>query len=560
MAKILLVEDDAVTRKLLTRTLASRGHDVDPCESAEEAIRKFLDQFYPIVFLDVQLPGMNGLELTRKLRRGPNGEYPYILVGTGSGRAEDLHGILAAGANDYIAKPYDPGLLSIRLTVAEAQIEQIAARWQMEERLRFLAAHDPLTGLMNRNSVDPEVTKAIRESGKGVPSTLLYLDLDNFKLVNDTLGHSSGDRLLVNVSRLLRKKTRPHDVVIRFGGDEFVVILKGLAIEEARPLANELHEAIEGFVFSERDRTFRIGASIGMVPVLSDTNVERLVASADTACYAAKSRGKNRIETNTDTGELRRLIADSYWAGRVREGLRDDGLRLWFQPVVDLDTGDTAFHEVLLRLYDQERDDPVVAGKFIGAAIRSGLGEKLDRFVLATAVATMQAHPGARLSINLTAALFNADSFPQFLRTTFSEAGVRPEDAILELTEREVISNLEVARDLLERLATEGFRFALDDFGTGFCALAYLKNLPVEVVKLDASLIRDLPGNDFNQALVRAVASVSGMLNQKTVGEGVEDPETLQLLRELGVHYAQGWETGYPQPVLTEPDFRSRLR
>jgi len=550
MARILFVEDDRVTRHLLTRTLSSRGHEVEACESAEEALRRFEEEFFPIVFLDVQLPGMSGLELTGQLRKHRNGEYTYILVGTGSGQADDLHGILSAGANDYIAKPYDMGLLDIRLTVAEEQIKQISSRWDMEKRLRFLATHDPLTGLLNRSCVGPEVGRAIQESEEGNPSTLLYLDLDNFKMVNDTLGHSSGDRLLVNVARLLRREARERDVLIRFGGDEFVTILKGLSLEEARPIAEEIHEAIEGLAFTEGGRTFRIGASIGMVPVLPNTNVERLVASADTACYAAKSRGKNRIETSTDTGELQRLLTDSYWAGRVREGIEDGSLRLWFQPVVDLDTDQVAFYEVLLRLYDEKSDEPVTAGKFIDASLRAGLGEKLDRFVLRSAVGFMRDHSGLKLSINLTNTLFNSDEFPEFLESLFADAGVRPEDAILELTEREVISNLQIARELLERLAAKGFRFALDDFGTGFCALAYLKHLPVHIVKLDASLIRDLPGNDFNQALVKAVADVSSMLEQRTVAEGVEDPETLNLLRSLGVKYAQGWEIGYPKPML----------
>jgi diguanylate cyclase (GGDEF) domain len=545
---VLIVEDDPVTRALLDRHLRKRGHTTVLCDSAEVALARLLERFYPLILLDVQLPGMSGMDLCRHLRAQPDGDQYYILVGTGNDTPEDLRDILDAGASDYVAKPYNPEYLNVRLTVAETQVKEIAARKRLERELKFLATRDPLTKLLNRSQLEPALNAALQAAREGRSAAVLYIDLDNFKVVNDTLGHDAGDRLLTVLSGLLKTVTRPHDELVRFGGDEFVIILTDASVEQAMAVADRLREKVDDYRFVDSGMTFRVGASIGVAPVNPMLTPAEILVAADSACYAAKAHGRNRVELHDEAdSEISRLIAQTDWATRIHEAMRDGSLEIWFQPVVSTRDGTMLYQEGLLRYIDPGHTVIVSPGAFLNSAQRSGQGTKLDLFVVDAAFATLAQNPDLVLGINLSAPSVSDQELIPHLERVLSEHSVTPERVLFEITETEIMSNLDKARTVLSMLSDMGFRIALDDFGAGFCSLAYLKNLPVHHLKIDSTFIRDLPNNEFNQAILRAIREVAVIRNISTVAECVETEEQFTLLGELGIDYAQGFFIGRPR-------------
>lgn len=492
--KVLVVEDDRPTRMLLERIIRARGHEVVGCGSAEEALEKLNEEFFPLITLDIQLPGMSGLDLTRKLRAEETGGHSYILAGTGNNRPEDLREILEAGVDDYIGKPYNAGLLDIRLTVAEAAVKEIARRQELEKELRFLARHDPLTKLYNRSQLESALEAAIARAGEGQPGTALYLDLDNFKIINDVLGHDTGDKLLVQVAETLRELAGPEGFLVRFGGDEFVLILPGCELAEGVRLAEALIERIDEIAFVSEGRTFRVGASVGAARIEAHMPPSDIMSAADSACYAAKARGRNRVEVyQADTDELAQLIADTDWSKRIRDAMRDGSLQLWFQPIVCVTTGEIIYQEVLLRYVDPRFDEPVNPAIFLSAMRRFGQSNRLDRFVIAKAFEALAEHPALSLSINISGALFGDAAYCEFVESMIEHSGIDAGRVLFEITEGELIPNLQVASKAMIRLQALGCRFGLDDFGSGFSSLSYLKSLPIDFLKIEGSFTQDLP-------------------------------------------------------------------
>lgn len=540
---------------LLQRIIHARGHEVTGCESAEAALEILEKEFFPLITLDIQLPGMSGLELSRLLRSRPMGSYYYILVGTGNNRPEDLREILGAGADDYIGKPYHPALLDVRLTVAEAAVQEIARRKQLEDELKFLARHDPLTGLFNRSQLAPALTAAVEIAKEGRHGAVLYLDLDNFKIINDTLGHETGDQLLEKVADALRSLTREGDMLVRFGGDEFVIILPDCPLQEAKAVAERLLELIEGIVFIAQGRTIRVGTSIGLAPVDGQMAISELMAAADAACYAAKARGRNRVEIHhEETSEIARLVADTDWSSRIRDAMRDGSLQLWFQPVANIADKRIVFHEVLLRFVDPALKEPVNPQVFLSALRRSGQSTRLDRFVIAKAFEALALHPDLTVSINISGVLFGDETYCDFVESMLQNSNITPNRVLFEITENELIPNLQAASGAIRRLQLLGCRFGLDDFGSGFSSLSYLKTLPIDFLKVDGSFIRDLPNQIFNQAVLRAIQVIAGVLDIETVAEFVETEAEYDLLNKIGFSSAQGHYVGIPRATPYRPE------
>lgn len=546
---ILIVEDEPETRRVLDRLLRLRGHRPVPCENAEAALARLGEKFYPIILLDVQLPGMSGLELARHLRSQPDGDKYYILIGTGISQPNDLREILEAGASDYVPKPYQAEFLSIRLTIAEKQVLEIASRKRLEYELKFLATRDPLTHLLNRNQLEPALESAIQAAKEGRKASILYIDLDNFKIVNDTLGHKAGDRLLIMLASLLKSAMRAQDEVIRFGGDEFVVVLLDADMEETLGVAERLRQKVEESRFLDSGTTFRVGASVGVAQINGVFNSSELLVAADSACYAAKARGRNRVEVHTEIDrEIERLISESDWATRIREGMRHDLLHLWFQPIVSSTGSHILYHEALLRYVDVHQSVIVGPGLFLNSAQRSGEGMRLDRYVVKKAMKSLVDYPDLIVAVNISAPSLNDFRLIGFIANELAECKVQPERLHIEITETEVMSNLTKAREILEAIHKMGIKIALDDFGAGFSSLAHLKNLPLDYLKIDSAFVRDLPNNEFNQAILRAICEIARIRNVKTVAEHVETPEQYHLIAELGIDYIQGFLIGSPSP------------
>jgi diguanylate cyclase (GGDEF)-like protein len=301
--KVLVVEDDAVTRQILIRILTDRGYQVSAFGTAEEAMRASEEKIYPLLFLDLVLPGADGFAFCRWLRALPGGDRSLVLVGTASEHPDDLRKILDAGADDYIRKPYRRDLLDIRLTIAEERIKHLEAQRLLEEslrqereRLRYLAVHDPLTGIRNRATLGETMDRVVEQARNGVPGALIYIDLDHFKSVNDSLGHAAGDNLLTTVASVLSDTVRSGDILFRLGGDEFCILMQALQLPEVKLIAERIRANIGNALGLANGNPCAIAASIGIATIDGKVSGDRVMGLADAAVYRAKAAGGDRIE------------------------------------------------------------------------------------------------------------------------------------------------------------------------------------------------------------------------------------------------------------------------
>jgi diguanylate cyclase (GGDEF)-like protein/PAS domain S-box-containing protein len=423
----------------------------------------------------------------------------------------------------------------------------------LRQRLDHQATHDALTGLINRTEFERRVLEALAASVEhGAEHALLYLDLDQFKVVNDTCGHMAGDELLRQICAVLSHVVRESDTLARLGGDEFGVLLPNCPLPQATRIAEKLRAAVAAWVFQWSERSFQVGASIGVVPVTRATETyAALLADADLACYAAKEQGRNRVhvraEGETHTGKRR---GEMFWAGKVREALaRPDGLTLFRQPVYAIqDDSRLAHHEVLVRLPNGGGIlDPA---QFLPAAERYGLMPQLDRHVVRLALEHLrQQPPGTVYAINLSGQALSEESLLPFLTQTIEASGVKPRHVCFEITETTAITSLTHTSQLMRALRRLGCRFALDDFGSGFSSYVYLKQLPVDFLKIDGQFVRDISRDPLDRAIVQSAHQIAHAMGIRTIAEGVEDEATLGILRDIGVDFAQGYFFSPPRPL-----------
>jgi diguanylate cyclase (GGDEF)-like protein len=549
--KVLVVEDDPVARLILRRILADRGYDVSDYASAVEAMEVYKEAFYPLIFLDLFLPGVDGFAFCRWIRNQPDGDRHLILIGTGSDRTEDLRKILEAGADDYIVKPYQADVLDVRLAIAQQRVKNIERRRTLEanlrqerERLKYLATHDPLTKLANRAVFMETLQSAVQAAREGTYSALLYVDLDNFKVVNDSLGHAAGDKVLTEISTVLRESVRSHDVPFRLGGDEFAILLRDLNLSETKAIAERIRSRIEDG-YSDSRKKFTVGASTGIAMIDGTASEEEVMAFADSACYRAKARGRNCIavyDMNDESmAELRRQKPH---VAEINEALRAGRFEILFQPVVDLKTTVPAHYEVLIRL--RRNGTLLLPGTFLPTAERFHLMPEIDRHVIAKALPHLAANSELNLAINLSGQSFGDDTLPDFIETSFKTAGIAPSRVIFEITETSVISNLRAAQAMMHRLHAAGFRFSLDDFGAGFSSFSYLKDLVADYLKIDGAFIRDADRDHANWIFVEMMNDIAHRLKIRSIAEFVEHESMVTALRDIGVDLAQGHLFGKP--------------
>lgn len=436
-------------------------------------------------------------------------------------------------------------------------ITDISHSRAMAEELNFRANHDDLTGLINRFAFGQQLREVIDGSqARDETHALLYMDLDQFKLVNDTCGHGVGDELLREVSALLRAKVRSGDTLSRLGGDEFGMILKHCSIERAADIAEEIRSMIEDYRFSWGDRIFDIGISIGVIQIHKEVGaLESVLADADSACYEAKEAGRNKVYIYRDTDHaLSHRKYQMALVSQVRQAIDEDKLVLYAQPIRSLRAEDTSSHyEVLVRMLgnDGELIPPV---KFLGAAERYGLIEQLDRWVLSKVVSLLREHRNhveqlSLCSINLSGASLGRMEFLQYARELLDDCPGLRNKLCFEITETVAISSMANARHFIDGLRGHGVRFALDDFGTGMSSLSYLKVLPVDLVKIDGAFVRDMLHDRSDHALVVAMNNIAHEMGKTTVAEFVESADIQQALRDIGVDYAQGYHVGKPMPL-----------
>ncbi|HEY0941703.1 MAG TPA: EAL domain-containing protein [Steroidobacter sp.] len=431
---------------------------------------------------------------------------------------------------------------------------------ELNRKLSYHASHDILTGLVNRREFESRLERALKSAkAREASYALCHIDLDQFKIINDNCGHSAGDALLGQVGALLKSKIRWRDTVSRLGGDEFGVLLESCSLEEAVRNAEMLREAIRNYRFVWEERTFRLGASIGVVPLSPENeDVASLISAADSACAAAKESGRNRIYSFQENDiDLMRRRREMQWAARINNALEDNRFEIFRQVIQPLQAqnSSTGLHyELLLRMRD-EAGKIVAPDQFIVAAERYGLTPNIDRWMIEHALRWLVSEADEReklelCSINLSGQSLGDDKFLPFVIDHFHRSGIDASKICFEITETAAIASFSQANRFIHALKDLGCRFALDDFGTGLSSFGYLKHFPVDFLKIDGSFVKEILHDPIDREMVRSINEIGHLTGKQTIAEFAENVEIIEMLRSLGVDYAQGYGIATPQRVM----------
>ena len=446
---------------------------------------------------------------------------------------------------------------------------------ELRRRLAWKASRDDLTGLLNRS----EFARSIKDTIESIEDDathhcLLYIDLDEFKVVNDTCGHRAGDKLLQNVSASLKTHLRESDIVARLGGDEFGVLLRDCGREKGIEVSNELIEAINDIRFAYQEKVFHIGASIGLVSVTSKTtNLEDLQATVDAACYAAKEEGRNRVFVGQIDGDkISSRMEELRQASHIRHALKEGRMMLYHQPIVaTLNPGKVLHSEILVRMIDSD-GTLVVPGAFIPIAERHGLMQEVDRWIIRHLFEIEgdrlrrwkplgsdgpSAHGDFIYSINLSASSLTDPTFLDYVKEQLKVHRIHGRAIAFEITETQVITHLDKAASLIRSLRELGCKFLLDDFGSGMSSFGYLKRLPIDYLKIDGLFVRDILSDPIDRSMVNMINEIGRIMGLKTVAEYVENDEILEELKAIGVDMAQGYGIAEPSPLEEMPGIRN---
>jgi diguanylate cyclase (GGDEF)-like protein/PAS domain S-box-containing protein len=447
----------------------------------------------------------------------------------------------------YLCNPlYEDGGVAGAVVV----YRNVAEARALARKMDYLAAHDPLTGLLNRRAFERRLGMAFTEARlQKDEHVLCYIDLDQFKIVNDTCGHAAGDELLRQLSDILHARIRKSDTFARLGGDEFGLLLERCSLAAGMKLIEELLALLGEYRFAWNGKSFSLGASIGVVQLNKETFAEgNALSAADAACYVAKEKGRNRIHVyQPNDQDMAQRQGEMEWVSRIKEALDKDLFELWAQPIVPVETPwmQNVHMEVLLRMQGNE-GALVNPGAFIPAAERFGLMPELDRWVVRQTLACLDKYASRFTTlefccINLSGQSITDDKFLDFLLEQFAAYPSVVGRLCFEITETAAVANLSRASQFMRRLKTAGCRFALDDFGSGMSSFAYLKNLPVDFLKIDGNFVRDMVNDRVDYAMVEAIHRVGSVMGIQTVAEFVENEEILACLKEIGVDFAQGY-------------------
>jgi len=427
---------------------------------------------------------------------------------------------------------------------------------KLTQKLAYQAAHDPLTGLLNRDEFETRLTKILASTRDGHSHALLYLDLDQFKVVNDTCGHSAGDELLRQVTVLLHSRLRTRDTLARLGGDEFGVILEHCPQKKALRIAHTLREIVQDFRFQWQSKVFTIGVSIGLFPInRCNESLSKAMSAADSACYAAKESGRNRVHVyQTDDSLLQKRSGEMQWLPRIQLAMTEKRLCLYFQPILPTSNknGLEEHGEILLRLQD-EQGKLILPGAFLPSAERYDQMLIIDRWVVERSLKLLQtaAHQRTKVNyaINLSAQALGDENFLDFAVNTIKAYKQDPSSLCFEITENVALADLKHVTKFISTLKELGCRFSMDDFGSGLSSFSYLKDIPLDYLKIDGRLVKDMITDPVDHAMVEAIHDIGHVMELKTIAEWVENAKTMELLKEMGVDYVQGFWLAKPHLI-----------
>ncbi len=479
-------------------------------------------------------------------------EDKYVLLLRNDGETIPVDESVAPITND------DEDISGVVLVLRDASVER-----HLTAHLTYQALHDSLTALSNRRDFEDKLEHALQQARtESVQHAVLYLDLDQFKLVNDSAGHVAGDTLLKQVAAALRTQLRPSDLLARLGGDEFGILLSHCPLEDAERIAAKICKSVEDIHFRWEEKLFKISVSIGIVVIDStSSSLTAVLSAADSACFIAKDLGRNRFHVyQPDDKEVSRREMELQSVHHIQYALKHGALSLCLQPIVAAqhDKGGAFMGEFLVRMRDKE-GNPVLPFAFIPTAERYGMMKSIDQWVVCHAMQRIAADRAGQIeagrdpcdiyTINLSGQSLDDPAMVEFIARSAKKWDVDPTSVCFEITETAAITHLERALDMINGLRDRGFLFALDDFGTGLSSFAYLKKIPVDFLKIDGEFVRDMEHDKVDQAMVETINNIAHVLNIKTIAEFVENEALQHMLEDMGVDYLQGYHLGRPAPV-----------
>jgi diguanylate cyclase (GGDEF)-like protein len=597
--RLLIVDDIADNRAVLGRRFERKGFEIVEADGGQRALDLIAQQGFDLVLLDVMMPEMDGLEVLRRIREQHSPVALPVIMVTAKSQSEDVVQALGLGANDYVTKPVDFAVAlarastqigrkraeeevrqinaalreandSLELRVAERTANLVSANEQLqreiehrqksEAKIQYLAHYDPLTGLANRVLLGEQLEEALaRMRRKSEAVAVLFLDLDGFKGVNDTLGHSIGDTLLNAVADRLRENVGETDKIARLGGDEFAILqVSAEQPKSAASLAQRLVDVLGAPFFVDGHQVV-VGASIGIAVAEGEAgDAEQLLKSADLAMYRAKGDGRGRFcffEPEMDArAQARRLLEL-----QLRSALVQGEFTLHYQPLVNLRANRVTSFEALLRWSSPERGR-VSPAEFVPLAEETGLIVPIGEWALRQACSEAATWPeDIKVAVNLSPSQFKSGGLVPAVINALSSSGLPASRLELEITESVLLEKTDANLAVLHQLRDLGVRISMDDFGTGYSSLSYLRSFRFDKIKIDQSFIRDLSDRDDSRAIVRAIAAMGASFGMTTTAEGVETEEQLNCLRQEGCTEIQGYLVSAPRPASELPALLARL-
>lgn len=580
---IIVAEHDSVSANRIALTLQENGFSDVRHASRGEQIYDILRPFHDrpekigLIILNDGLPNCQSFEMSQSLSCATDGSViPFVILSnSGSGSEANQSQADTGQCLIYqIDSPADPRILmlaihfllqlkrerTLRQQQEEQLINELASKSVIEAKLKFLAAHDELTGLVNRNTFERQLRLIMNLSNKlKKEGALLFIDVDRFSLINELEGFDVGDRLLVELTILVRKLVPASSLFARIGADEFCLFLENKTKKQAHIIAETIRTTVENFRFFTGEICYSASVSIGITSLDNASPAQHpgeMILHSRQACNFAKINGRDKVKVyNQDDVAIKERRRDIYWVPIIRKALRESDFFLMFQPVVQLNNGDISHYEVLIRMRGED-GKTITPDQFIPVAERMGLIHAIDLWVVENAIDFLATLPSymsrISLAINLSGSAFQYPDLLQTIREKLELTWVDAGRLTFEITETAAVDNFERTRDMINKIRDLGCKFALDDFGAGFCSFNYLKTFPVDYVKIDGQFIRHLEHNETDRILVKSMVEIAGKLGKQTIAEFVETPNIALRLKDIGVNLGQGYAFGRPERNLLD--------